>query len=313
MISDISSTIAAGGSESDDGDSLDDFVVYTDESDDEYEDSGKEDTPEPSPGPSPQSKTKGPPAKGAVPVGKHIRHESCVAPLPASLPANRPAAAPAPAPALAPTPQPAHTPAIQPARPARPVRYGEFTRPTRPAPQPRTVTTNHPTMIDRSDRQDMSGPVKKTQLVPPSDSIRAPLDAYGEAIIRCSLDHTPSTASKLESDIAKASQAVVDYHKAAIIIATQDIQKQLTAKETRLASALGMNDILRYEANEQSRSMKEKDKELEEKHRELSMFKIAQAEEEQKKKGDQARLKKMEEEKRKRVLESWEASKKAKV
>lgn len=175
------------------------------------------------------------------------------------------------------------------------------------------MTTNHPTMIDRSGGQNLSGPVKKTQLVPPSDSIRAPLDAYGEAIIRCSLDHTPSTASKLESDIAKASQAVVDYHKAAIIIATQDIQKQLIAKETRLASALGMNDILRYEAKEKDEEMAEKVKELRGKDRDLKNFRIAQSEEEQKKKGDQARLKKMEEEKRKRVLESWEASKKAKV
>jgi chromosome segregation ATPase len=142
------------------------------------------------------------------------------------------------------------------------------------------------------------------------------LDAYGEAIIRCSLDHTPSTASKLESDIVQASQNVVDYHKAAIVLANQDLQKQLTAKEDRLAWVVSMYEMLRDEEDEQSKEIRRKDKELKEKDMELRQFKNAQAAEEKKKEGEKVRLKEIEkemEEKRKRVLESWEASKKAKM
>jgi hypothetical protein len=224
------------------------------------------------------------------------------APPPAVLPATRPLAQPtsqpAPQPVVIPTPHPAQ-----------------------PGPESQLKShqeTDTDSIAYRSIAYRVtSGLFQLAQApVPPAESIRTPLDAYGEAIIRCSLDHTPSTAAKLESDIVQASQKVVDYHKEAIVIANQDIQKQLTAKEIRLASALSMNEILRGEADEQSKQIRRKDKEIKQKDMELRKFKSAQAAEEKKKEGDKARLREIEKEmeaKRKRVLESWEASKKAKM
>jgi hypothetical protein len=256
----------ADESDSDEGESMDGFVVYSDESD-EYEDSEEEETLETSPEPTPGPEPRDCPNEAMAPAGNRVTRGRN-APPPAVLPATRPLAQPTSQPA----PQPVVIPTPHPAQP-------------RPESQLKShQETDTDSIAYRSIAYRVtSGLSQLAQApVPLAESIRAPLDAYGEAIIRCSLDHTPSTASKLESDIVQASQNVVDYHKAAIVLANQDLQKQLTAKEDRLAWVVSMYEMLRDEEDEQSKEIRRKDKELKEKDIELRQFRNAQAAEEKK-------------------------------
>jgi hypothetical protein len=88
--------------------------------------------------------------------------------------------------------------------PVRTARGPEKTAVKTIAPTPATIPTPAPA----------PAPIAIASL---SNDIRLLLEAYGGAVLRCSLDHTPATAAKLEDDIAKASQAVVEFHRATIL------------------------------------------------------------------------------------------------
>jgi hypothetical protein len=148
----------------------------------------------------------------------------------------------------------------------------------------------------------------------PSSDIRLLLEAYGEAVLRCSLDHTPATAAKLEDDIAKASQAVVEFHKATILEVEQKSSKIDVELARRLQVADTERQNLRVEIVNKSKEIKEKDEEAERKELVLDQTRVHCMKREIRL---QAQLSKIEKEtvaKRKRVEESIsKASKKANV
>ena len=151
--------------------------------------------------------------------------------MPAAIPV--PAPSPAPAPATAPAPPSALSPAPLPVPPpAHP-----------PAP---SVTAGSP------------------------NDIRRLIGAYGEAVLRCSLDHTPATAVKLEDDIAKACQAVVEFHRAAILKVEQAPSKIDVELVNRLQKVIAERLNLKQDIVTMSREITQKHKEA--KRREVDMI-----------------------------------------
>jgi len=148
----------------------------------------------------------------------------------------------------------------------------------------------------------------------PSKDIRILLDAFGEAVLRCSLDHTPATAAKLEDNIAEAFQAVVEFHKTTILEVEQTSSKSDIELARRLQVADTERQNLRVEIVNKSKEIKEKDEEAERKELVLDQTRVHFMRREMRL---QAHLSKIEKEtvaKRKRVEESIsKASKKANV
>jgi hypothetical protein len=92
----------------------------------------------------------------------------------------------------------------------------------------------------------------------PSSDIRLLLEAYGEAVLRCSLDHTPATAARLEDDIAKASQAVVEFHKATILDVEQTSSKIDSELVRRLQNGDTKRQHMQIEIDNQSQEITRK-------------------------------------------------------
>jgi hypothetical protein len=151
----------------------------------------------------------------------------------------------------------------------------------------------------------------------PSSDIRLLLEAYGEAVLRCSLDHTPATAAKLEDDIAKASQAVVEFHKATILEVEQTSSKIDSELVRRLQNGDTKRQHMQIEIDNQSREITRKDEEAKWKQMEVDTFKSLYTDSQRLEVDLRAQLSKIEKEteaKRKRVEESvFKASKKANV
>jgi hypothetical protein len=151
----------------------------------------------------------------------------------------------------------------------------------------------------------------------PSSDIRLLLEAYGEAVLRCSLDHTPATAAKLEDNIAKASDAVVQFHKATILKvekAPSEIDIELLG---RLENAIIERQELEQELVTKSQEITQKDEEAKWKDVALDNLKSLYTDSQRLEVKLRAQLSKIEKEteaKRKRVEESvFKASKKANV
>jgi hypothetical protein len=150
-----------------------------------------------------------------------------------------------------------------------------------------------------------------------SNDIRLLLEAYGEAVLRCSLDHTPATAAKLEDDIAKASQAVVEFHKATILEVEQTSSKIDSELVRRLQNGDTKRQHMQIEIDNQSQEITRKDEEAKWKQMEVDTFKSLYTDSQRLEVDLRAQLSKIEKEteaKRKRVEESvFKASKKANV
>ena len=160
-------------------------------------------------------------------------------PVPAPSPAPAPATAPAPPSALSPAPLPVPPPALSPA----------------PLPVPPPA---HP-------------PAPSVTAGSPND-IRRLIGAYGEAVLRCSLDHTPATAVKLEDDIAKACQAVVEFHRAAILKVEQAPSKIDVELVNRLQKVIAERLNLKQDIVTMSKEITQKHKEA--KRREVDMMAV---------------------------------------
>jgi len=110
-----------------------------------------------------------------------------------------------------------------------------------PAPAPVPAPTPAPIVIGTS-----------------SKDIQLLLEAYGEAVLRCSLDHTPATAAKLEDNIAKAFEAVVEFHKATILEVEQASSKSDIELARRLQVADTERQNLRIEIVNKSKESKKR-------------------------------------------------------
>jgi hypothetical protein len=151
----------------------------------------------------------------------------------------------------------------------------------------------------------------------PSSDIRILLEAYGEAVLRCSLDHTPATAAKLEDDIAKASQTVVEFHKATIVEVEQTSSKIDSELVRRLQNGDTKRQHMQIEIDNQSKEITRKDEEATWKQMEVDTFKSLYTDSQRLEVELRAQLSKIEKEieaKRKRVEESvFKAGKKVNV
>jgi len=151
----------------------------------------------------------------------------------------------------------------------------------------------------------------------PTADIRILLEAYGEAVLRCSLDHTPATAAKLEDDIAKASQAVVEFHRATILKVEKSPSQIDLELMKRLQDAITKCQNMEMEIDNQSKEISRKDEEAKWKQMEVDTFKSLYTDAQRLEVELRAELSKIEKEteaKRKRVEESvFKASKKANV
>jgi len=196
--------------------------------------------------------------------------------MPAAIPV--PAPSPAPAPATAPAP-PSVPPPVPPPAP-----------PSAPPPAP-SVTAGSP------------------------DDIRRLIEAYGEAVLRCSLDHTPATAAKLEDQIAKASQAVVEFHRAAILKVERAPSRIDAELLKRLQEAITEGQKLKQDIVSMSREITQKHKEAKRREVDMVAFKSLHKDTLVREKELREQLSKIRQEtdaKRKRVEESIsKASKKA--
>ena len=148
-----------------------------------------------------------------------------------------PAAIPVPAPSPAPAPATAPAP------------------PSAPSPAPPPVPPPAPSVTAGSP-----------------DDIRRLIEAYGEAVLRCSLDHTPATAAKLEDQIAKASQAVVEFHRAAILKVERAPSRIDAELLKRLQEAITEGQKLKQDIVSMSREITQKHKEA--KRREVDMVAV---------------------------------------
>ena len=151
----------------------------------------------------------------------------------------------------------------------------------------------------------------------PSNEIRLLLEAYGEAVLRCSLDHTPATAAKLEDNIAKASQAVVEFHRATILEVEKSPSQIDLELMKRLQDAITKRQNMDIEIDNQSKEISRKDEEAKWKQMEVDTFNSLYTDAQRLEVELRAQLSKIEKEteaKRKRVEESiFKASKKANV
>jgi len=150
-----------------------------------------------------------------------------------------------------------------------------------------------------------------------SNDIRLLLEAYGEAVLRCSLDHTPATAAKLEDNIAKASQAVVEFHRATILKVEKAPSQIDLELMKRLQDANTESQKLKQDNVSMSEEITRKDEEAKWKQMEVDTFKSLYTDAQRLEVELRAQLSKIEKEteaKRKRVEESiFKASKKANV
>jgi len=151
----------------------------------------------------------------------------------------------------------------------------------------------------------------------PSNNIRVLLEAYGEAVLRCSLDHTPATAAKLEDNIAKASQAVIEFHRATILkVEEAPSQIELQLKK-QLQNAVTESQKLKQDIGIKSTELTRKDEEAKWKQMEVDTSESLYTDAQRLVGELRAQLSKIEKEteaKRKRVEESiFKASKKANV
>lgn len=125
-----------------------------------------------------------------------------------------------------------------------------------PVPVSATVTTPLPTTTTAATSVPPAAPVI---IATTSNNIQSLLELYGEAVLRCSLDHTPATAAKLEDNIARASQAVVDFHKSTILQVEQTSGKIDSELVRRLQLASTNIQDMRVELIDKSNEITRKD------------------------------------------------------
>lgn len=194
------------------------------------------------------------------------------------------------------------------------------------APRKTVVKTTAPTpaIVPNPAPAPAPAPIPVPAFVParviiaaPSNDISTLLENYGEAVLRCSLDHTPATAAKLEDDIAKASHAVVQFHRATILKIEQAPSRIDVELLVRLQDAITERQKLKQEIVTLSKDITQKDEEAKWKAVALENFKSLHTDPLRREMELRAQLSKIEKEseaKRKRVEESvFKASKKGTV
>lgn len=90
-------------------------------------------------------------------------------------------------------------------------------------------------------------------------NIRSLLHAHGEAVLRCALDHTPATATKLENDIAKAYQAIIEFLLSTVHEVEQTSSKFDSEMARRLLLASTTIGDLRQEVIDKSKEIARRD------------------------------------------------------
>ena len=120
--------------------------------------------------------------------------------------------------------------------------------------------------------------------------IEVPLDAYGEAVAECSLDDNPAMAAKLEGDIARSRQAVIDFHHTShatlkelngelsrriklLLNSENKMSWELSERSKEIVKLLSAEDRMSRELSEQSKEIVKKDHELLDMAKQLSRYK----------------------------------------
>lgn len=185
---------------------------------------------------------------------------------------------------------------------------------------PQAVTAPVPSSVPGPSAAQVSSPAhipttSSNTLSTASTVVRVLLEAHGQAFLRCALDHTPDTAAKLEDDIAKTSQAVVEFLERTISQVQQASNKVDKELVRRFELAKQNVEEMREEIVDKSREIAKRDIESKVKEQELEGYKERCFAAERDTVMLEARLVNMEQEaeaKRKRVEESVnKASKRA--